>query len=291
MFSQHFTRDLDRILKALASDGPAIGFARFHDGEYALLRKRKYKAASGWQADGERAWIREPLMSALTSDLDGLYIGISDITTVPDAFNWYARQTKAPKSRITFATLFSYANHARALRFFRSMEKKAVFVGCTDRCDIKVPSNASMDRFDVDAVIDAMLDAEKPVFLAAGPAACILVHRYWQRTIDDPESRQHVIDVGAAIDPIVHGRETREFHRTTSRLRNFEPKWSARRGAMDRDQRADRPAQSVRNTTKKRAEEPPQRVPQYAKPEGEPAWAKAAKASNVRQNTNVRKRK
>ena len=289
MFHQHFTRDLERIIETISSDRPAFGFARFHDGEHAILRSRTYKAASGWQADGARSWIREPLMAALTSSLPGFHIGISDITTVPDAFNWYARQTKAPRSRITFATIFSYANHGRSLRFFRGLADKAVFVGCTPYCQIRVPANASMNKFDVDDVVDQMIDADKPVFLAAGPAACILVHRYWQRTIDEPEHRHHVVDVGAAIDPIVHGKDTREFHKKTSRLRNFEPKWSARRGSVV--DHAARAGATVRQTTKAREEEPRQRSAEYATPtKKEPRWAKAVSASNVRKTTNVRKR-
>lgn len=233
MFSQDFRKDLDALLGVLRDqDAPAIALARFHDGEHALLRGRKYKAVSGWVGDGSKSWIVKPLMASLQCDLPGYHVGISDITTLPDAYNWYARHTRTARSRVTFAMLFAYANYGKSIAFFKQMRTRSILVGCTDECDVRVPSNASVDRFDVDDVVDQILDADKPALMAAGPAACLIAHRYWARTIDVADKRRHIIDVGAAIDLIAHGRSTRDYQESRGRLRSFVPKWSSRKGFM-----------------------------------------------------------
>lgn len=233
MFSQDFRKDLDALLGVLRDqDAPAIALARFHDGEHALLRGRKYKAVSGWVGDGSKSWIVKPLLDSLRCRLPGYHVGFSDITTLPDAYGWYVSQVKVPRPRFTFATLFQYANHAKSLAYFKANRDQFVLVGCNERCDIRVPANASKVRFDVERVVDEILDARKPAILAAGPAACLIAHRYWERTVDLPEERKHVIDVGAAIDPMVHGKPTRNYHEPNTRMRRFVPKWSKRQAFM-----------------------------------------------------------
>ena len=292
MFAQDFRKDLDKLFKVLNDpDHPAIAFARFHDGEFALLRGRKYKAVSGWTGDGAKTWLREPLLASLKCELPGYHVGISDITTLPGHFNWYIRNVGAPLSRVTFATLWSYANYRKTLRYFKARRKQYTIVGCTDRCDVRVPANASRNRFDVDEVVDAILDADKPALLVAGPASCLVAHRYWERTLGFESTRKHVLDVGAAIDPIVHGRDTREFHSPKSRLGTFVPAWSGRTSRL-RTGRAPRPAKTQGTSANVRTQQKPgetkqERPAQKKRRLDPPSWTR----TTARPHQRIRKRR
>jgi hypothetical protein len=43
--------------------------------------------------------------------------------------------------------------------------------------------------------------------LSAGPASCIIIHKYWQRAV----KKQVIVDVGSAIDERTKGRKTRQY--------------------------------------------------------------------------------
>jgi hypothetical protein len=63
--------------------------------------------------------------------------------------------------------------------------------------------------FDLDALVRRLLAVRRPILVSAGPAACVIVHEYWQRAV--PEQRQVIVDVGSAIDELTKGRKTRQY--------------------------------------------------------------------------------
>lgn len=286
MFVRDFGKDLQAVFDAYR-EGRPFALARFNDGEAALLRKRKYKAASGWKGDGATSWIREPLLEACRTNLDGFYVGISDPTTLVHLHGFYLNTVKAPLSKLTFAMLFGYANYVRAHDFFTEAATDATVVGCTARCDVRVPANASKTHFDVDDVVDQLLDRGAPVLLAAGPAACLIAARYWERTEYSKGRRVPVVDVGAVLDPVVHGKETRTYHAKANPLRRFSPRWPDRTIRRSGTAHLQPNVREQRGSTRK--DEP---APTRKKVAPKPGWARQrAKApSNVRsQKTRTRK--
>lgn len=207
MFQQRFKQDFRAVTERLR-DGPPFALARFNDGELAILKKEPYRAASGWVTKGD-TWIRTRLMAALQCTEPDYYIGISPICCIPKGPAWYSKNVRTHRSSLTFATLFFNANYHQAKAYFSQLD--ALKVGCAKACDLRVPRDAVNKRWDVDAVVAQMLESKRPILLAAGPAACVLAHRYWLRA--PPGERQSVIDVGAILDVELHGQPTRDYQK------------------------------------------------------------------------------
>lgn len=205
MFSQNFKADFKAVTERLR-DGPPFALARFNDGELAILQRKPYKAASGWRTQGD-TWIRSRLLAALQYKGRDYYVGISPLCCIPGAPQWYRKHVRKHESELTFATLFFNANYHASLKFFSGFD--ALKVGCAAGCDVRIPRDAVNQRWDVDAIVDKMLESDRPILLAAGPGACVLAHRYWMRA--DPASRQSVVDVGAVLDTEIHGQPTRDY--------------------------------------------------------------------------------
>lgn len=216
--SSTFKRDLGRFI---AADRP-VALARFHDGEYHVLRELPYDARSGWHLY-RPSWMRDRLAAALASDLDGFWVGISPPCDFPVGTAYYRRHVKT--KRLTYATVFWHSNYP----VFRQWAARAVKTCCVvgssrATCDHVVPANGVANEWDIDGLVDALLEETRPILLAAGPCACVIAHQYWSRC--PPDSRQTILDVGASLDPIILGRTTRHYQTPEgSRLLRHECRW------------------------------------------------------------------
>lgn len=216
-FTQNFVKDFYEILKA---DEP-FAFSRFHDGEYHLIEGLCYNARSNWEVVG-KCWLQEDLREALAEDSPGYFLGISPPCEFSESAAYYRGTLKIPKHRLTFSTVFSHANH----RLVGELGKKwpgAIVVSCKNG-DITVPETGPEKPWDVDAVVDQLLAVkDTAILVAAGPCANLIVHRYWKR--QDPNKRVTILDVGSAIDPVVHGEVTREYQEKDSISRVHKCEW------------------------------------------------------------------
>lgn len=216
--SDAFQRDLDRFL---APDRP-VALGRFHDGEYHVLRGEDYKAGSGWRIRGS-SWMRERLRAALAADLPDSWIGISPPCDWPKGTSYFRGIVRT--KQLTFATLFWHANFARFTSGMRSEPFSSACVVSSGKGDYRIPHNGVAEPWDLDGLVTSLLGETRPILLCAGPAAAIIVHEYWQRA--PIESRQTILDVGSALDPVVHGRQTRHFQRPEGkRLLSHRCSWS-----------------------------------------------------------------
>lgn len=227
-FTRDYKADFAAIERALQEREPFC-FVRFNDGEFALLAGKPYKAASGWRLRrGSESWLRAPLLASLKARLPGYMIGISTDCCVPKAVTFYRREVMSPRSRVTFATLFFNCNYIRALKLFRDLD--AVVITSGDG-DFKVPGDGVTRKWDIDQLVDKLLEVKKPIFAAAGPASCVIGHRYWERalerqTVDRRFRPQPFVDVGATLDVVVHGQRTRLYHDAGSPMRGHVCGWT-----------------------------------------------------------------
>lgn len=205
-----FRSDLNALLQAV-KDARPFALTRFHDGEYAVCEGRGYKARSPWSSTS-RAWLRPQLLEALQTMEPGLVLGVSPSCCHPAAARYYSRNVKQHPA--TFATLFQNANYSPAFLALREMPH--VLVGSSDAAQVRVPGNAVEDSWDLDSVVEQLVGVDKPIFVAAGPAACVIVTKLWQRY-----KRVPVIDVGALFDD-----RTRDYHSPTNKLRTHVCGWS-----------------------------------------------------------------
>lgn len=221
-FTQDFAADFAQIVTA---DEP-FALSRFHDGEYALLNGIDYDAKSGWSVDGP-SWLQFSLQESLLEDPgEGYYVGISPPCDSSEAAAYYRKELKLPKSRITFATVFQQANYKKVGQLLRRF-RNPILVACKN-ADVMVPENGVRKSWDIDRVVKQLLqpnpgDESRPIFVAAGPCANVIIHRYWKQ--QDPEKRVTIIDIGSALDESIHGRATRRFHEVDSSERNHVCGW------------------------------------------------------------------
>ncbi len=215
MFVHNFRSDYEAIEKAL-KEGKPFALSRFGDGEWSILKKRPYKAASGWTTKGD-TWLSGALLESLSADLPGYCVGYSPPCCHPKCVGFYADNMRVPKQRRTYATVFFHGNFQRAKAFFSRLP--AALVGCTKGGDIKVSRYATNAPVDVDEIVQQMLEVkDRPILLAAGPLACVLVHRYWRWTKRHPEDRVACVDIGGLMDEALHGKKTRYYHDPKSGL-------------------------------------------------------------------------
>lgn len=231
MFTGNFEADYLAIEKALAASQP-LALSRFGDGEWNLLKARPYKSASGWVSKGS-TWICGALLESLRAELPGYCVGFSPPCCHPKCVGFYAENVAVPKLRRTYATVFFHGNFGRAKAFFGRTPH--VLVGCTKNAQIKVPEDAVNNPFDIDDVIQQMLEIrDRPIFVAAGPAACVLVHRYWNWTKRDPSKRVACVDIGGLLDEHSHGKRTRYYQDPKSGLHRHYCRWDNWESARQR---------------------------------------------------------
>lgn len=212
-----FKRDLDRFLRP---ERP-VALGRFHDGEFRVLRGEPYKAGSGWRITGV-SWMRDRLMAALRADLPDFWIGISPPCDWPMGTAYYRPLLRT--RQVTFATIFWHHNYPALTAASRREPFKSACVVSSGKGDYKIPSNGVAHAWDLDGLVTSLLNERRPILLCAGPAAAIIAHEYWQRS--DPETRQTILDVGSALDPVVHGRPTRHFQMPGTALRVHQCSWN-----------------------------------------------------------------
>lgn len=205
-----FQRDLERLVDT----SRPVALARFGDGEYHLLHGLPYRAGSdGWVAHKE-VWLRTRLLESLRARMDGYLVGISPPCDWPKGTAYYRPLVRG---EMTFATIFSHANYLAFQTALQGPLAGACIVGCTGKVDYKVPAQGAVVPFDIDGLVEKLLGERRPILVAAGPCACVIVHDYWKKCPSD--HRQTILDVGAALDLRLHGKETRNFHNSSSPLR------------------------------------------------------------------------
>ena len=200
-FTQDFRRDFDQF----NFFGPPFAFARFGDGERAICSGSAVKAQDGWSYPGGASQFAADLNAALRFNDPGYYLGLSDACCDRASHEWYLRQITAPLSQVTFANIFVNGNYQR----FRQLTLGACALVASDGGDYWVPENILETAFSLDKLVERLLSVKRPMLVSAGPAACIIVHKYWQRA--KPDERQVIVDVGSAIDEWTKGRKTRQY--------------------------------------------------------------------------------
>jgi 2-polyprenyl-3-methyl-5-hydroxy-6-metoxy-1,4-benzoquinol methylase len=200
-FTQNFITDFDQF----DFWGQTFAFVRFGDGERAICAGEPVECRDGWKHDGSATQFAEDLNASLRFNNPDYYIGISDGCCDRRSRDWFLSKITAPMEQVTFANIFVNWNYRR----FRQLELSGTFVVSSAGGDLTVPDDLVTGEYDIDAIVDQLLHVDRPILLAAGPASCIIAHKYWLRA--EPHRRQAIVDVGSAIDEWTKGRKTRQY--------------------------------------------------------------------------------
>ncbi len=214
-FTHDFRADLD-LLDFESNDPWAL--IRFADGERSIIQGNRVEGADGWRSDSVDRGFHAALSGSLflpdpPADF-GFHLGISCPCCSESDAGFYRRHGAIAcigSNRVTFSNVFTNSNHDRFLEKIRDL--KPIIVGSFPSASVRVAANLVNDP-DWEAKIDRIVyklcdpDLRGPIFVAAGPAANIIIHRYWQTA----KNRQVIVDIGSALDPYLHGRATRGYH-------------------------------------------------------------------------------
>jgi SAM-dependent methyltransferase len=212
-FTQNFITDFDQF----NFWGEPFAFVRFGDGERAICIGRPVEAQDGWSYDGLASQFAGDLNASLRYNDPNYYMGISDGCCDRPSRDWYLSQLTVPIHQVTFANIFVNGNYRR----FRQLELAGTVIVSSGRGDIQVPEDLVNGDYDLDGIINQLLSVDRPILVAAGPASCIIVHKYWMRA----ERRQTIVDVGSAIDELTKGRKTRQYQFPGSRTAELICTW------------------------------------------------------------------
>jgi 2-polyprenyl-3-methyl-5-hydroxy-6-metoxy-1,4-benzoquinol methylase len=201
-FTQDFLRDFDQF----DFYGRPFAFARFADGERSICRGLPIAGCDGWSYDGGDSTFASELNAALTYAEPDYYIGISDGCCDREARDWFLERIRVPLEQVTFANIFVNGNYQR----FRRLDRSGTVLVAGHGGDFKIPEHVINTDFDLDRLVERLLSVDRPILVAAGPASCVLIHKYWLRA--DPRRRQTIVDIGSALDEVVKGRRTRRYH-------------------------------------------------------------------------------
>lgn len=225
-FTHDFTADCRTILDAIHPDrwqsAEPFAFARFADGEHALMTGREYLAkADGWAVDGRKQphrRIAPALAESLACDLPGWHVGISCRCHHGELHDAYRRSVGAAEDHQTFATIFIFSNYHEFIREFNFSHCHVVSPWAKDD-RLRVPVDGITTKWietGVPRLVGHLCELDRPILLAAGPLSCIIAHEYWQIMHDNPW-RQSIIDVGSIFDRAAKGRRTRRYQNPNSR--------------------------------------------------------------------------
>ena len=201
----HFAQDFRRDFEQFDFFGQPFAFVRFGDGERAICSGSAVTAQDGWSYPGGPSQFAAELNAALRFNDPGYYLGLSDACCDRASHEWYLGQITAPLSQVTFANIFVNGNYHR----FRQLDLGDCALVASSGGDYWVPENILESNFNLDKLVERLLSVKRPILVSAGPAACIIVHKYWQRA--KPEQRQVIVDVGSAIDELTKGHKTRQY--------------------------------------------------------------------------------
>lgn len=209
------------ILHALSVNQDRFAMGRYADGERALLECRQIPTADGWKVPQEPNWITRELWGALRDDTDGWHLGLGCACCDIETHKMLRSHATLPESRRTFSSVFVNGNHDDFRDFCTDIQiwKKCHFVACAPHENVAqyIPAN-QYTRIDANAVnkwhkadlrrlVDKLLLLHRPILLAAGPLGAVIANRYWHIST----SRQSIVDIGSALDPLLHGRSTRNY--------------------------------------------------------------------------------
>ncbi len=226
-FTKNFATDFDLLAAGLCPDpqNPPLpfAFARYGDGEAAICFGKSHRAKSdGWHWQGQQSSLPERLRETLRYTAYGYYVGIvAEAHDAPSHYDLLAYTTLQDEA-ITFGEIFCFSNYKR----FRALplRESCYWVG-PSKCDAYVPPDAVETGWDHLPLVRSLLTVRKPIIVAAGPIANLIVCDYWKMTAKRPAERQTIVDVGSAVAQMIYSHRTRRHHNPSHHLHNWSPTW------------------------------------------------------------------
>lgn len=224
---QSFDDDFEPLVAGLRPgySGPPYAFARYADGEAAIMFGRPHAAKSdGWAwPAGKRSLLTDTLWAGFLSSLPGWHVGITAEEHHPADHAALLSRVQVPMSQVTLAEIFIFGNHER----FRGLDLSGCHI-VGPGGDFPIPRDAmATDWLWHDFTRELIERATRPILVAAGPLANAIIYDYWRWTEPARErgKRQVILDVGSAAAHLLHRRRIRAWQRPGDPRADWRPKW------------------------------------------------------------------
>lgn len=204
-FACDVNKDLAIFFKAFGKE--QIGFARIGDGEETMIFGGRYHCSDGWVSSPGQGTYRNSVSKSVMCDHPNFYLGLR-LPKGNRRMVWYFRNVKAPGTRLTDPCLFVNSRWQKSRAFFKKVRPRCVLVGCAKKVDIQIPKDCISPEYDYKPLLAKLLKVKKPILLAAGPLANILVAEYL-----NAGGKQTIIDMGTVLDMEMFGKPTRKYMR------------------------------------------------------------------------------
>ena len=232
-FEHTFRRDLLILMNRIGRE--PFAFARFADGERAVMERTEIQSADGWSVDPEPNEFEAALWESLRYEDPGYHLGLGCPCCDHHTWQMLMSNTRTPMERVTFSNLFVNSNFEpfHEILDTRELLAHSRLVACKGQGNFSVPVN--LVNYPgaiayIDGVVQTMLEASSDlIFVAAGPASSIIIHRYWKWMRENLPNRSPstVIDIGSALDLAIHATSfdqaagaTRGYHSPDSLSRS-----------------------------------------------------------------------
>lgn len=215
LFTNKFDEDLDLLIDKIERQ-ENFSFARYADGELAVIENKKITGCDGWSVTDEDVEFGRDLLNSCNHVEDNYFYGISCPCCDPIGNNKLRNIFSKSISRLTYSNLFVNSNWEKAYNYFKSKDKILVCNSTSKMPEpfYKVPNNvlqfyrSGKDNLKLYYENIASNHSNSLFCISAGPLAEIIIH--WMYTTNP---HNQYIDVGSCLDPLIHGRATRDYHK------------------------------------------------------------------------------
>ena len=210
---------IDRV-----ATGRPMALARYCDGEYNLIHGLKVympqaEKIDRWAPITGRSDLGDDLMHVLLSHTEPDYwYGIAPACCCPKENEWYKSKVKGPMIQ---GNLYNHGDWEQAYAWLTSIpeisliaNKACSMVGLPWLIKKFFPVENELMKwyeFNRSGLFKCMVDFVKDmsgqiVLVSAGPMSAIIIHHMWSAN-----KNNIYLDVGSCLDPIIHGRKTRDW--------------------------------------------------------------------------------
>ena len=246
-FRQDALGDLKLFQAAMFTE--QVGLARFGDGEERMYMGGSYHCSDGWVSTPNKNSIyRKKLGETIRFSHPNYYIGIRYPRSLK-MFAWDVNNITTPPERICDSCLFVNSRWGIIRKWFRAVRAKCVLVGSGKGVNFRIPHNCISPEYKYGALLKKLLKVTKPILLAAGPLANILVMEYLKAG-----GKQSIVDIGTVLDVEMFGHATRRYQRLALRKK---PKRLAKKKPKKKPKK--KVKRKTRKAIKRRPRKPPTR--------------------------------
>ena len=214
MFKHTFKEDLNIILEKIKNKEP-FAFARYADGELAVIENRHITGCDGWTITNQDSQFGQELLDSLKHTESNYFYGISCPCCDFPTYRHYKKSVESYWSRVTFSNLFVNSNWKMAYDFFMNHSDKIFICNENAKLDVpfyKVPADVLTayrnDREGLKKQYESIAENhESTLFcISAGPLAELIIHWMYSK---NPNNQY--VDTGSTLDPYIHKKITRSY--------------------------------------------------------------------------------